>query len=198
MSERVKGKRREGEDLLARVARCALGFHVCSVCMQNLDQCHWPACVCPCVRLGGPLTLLDRAPHTTHNNDNLHLLSFSPTHTHKNTLGFHVLWGLSIDVMILILYSLYIVFPISHLNLTLIQTVLHFLNKHHCLIYKLFFSLGPNKWSKMTGTTIFVLHLVPILYRLPGTHTLILPLHLSCQFSSFFCANLSHLFMVLL
>lgn len=40
---------------------------VCGV-YKNLDHCHWPACVCPCVSLGGLLTLLDRAPHTTHTN----------------------------------------------------------------------------------------------------------------------------------
>jgi len=35
---------------------------------------------------------------------------FTPTHshTHTHTLGFHVLWGISIDIMIFILYKLYI------------------------------------------------------------------------------------------
>ncbi len=72
------------------------------------------------------------------------------THTHARThmLGFHVLWGLSIDVMVFILYKLYILSPYTapipkpnhHRRHS---AILHFQKTSLSLIYKLVSSWGP-------------------------------------------------------
>ncbi len=83
----------------------------------------------------------------------LHWLSHTHTHTHTHAhgthmLGFHVLWGLSIDVMVFILYKLYILSPYTapipkpnhHRRHS---AILHFQNTSLSLIYKLVSSWGP-------------------------------------------------------
>ncbi len=63
-------------------------------------------------------------------------------------LGFHVLWGLSIDVMVFILYKLYILSPYTapipkpnhHRRYS---AILHFQKTSLSLIYKLVSSWGP-------------------------------------------------------
>ncbi len=70
------------------------------------------------------------------------------THTHTHMLGFHVLWGLSIDVMVFILYKLYILSPYTapipkpnhHRRHS---AILHFQKTSLSLIYKLVSSWGP-------------------------------------------------------
>ncbi len=70
------------------------------------------------------------------------------THTHTHMLGFHVLWGLSIDVMVFILYKLYILSPYTapipkpnhHRRHS---AILHFQKTSISLIYKLVSSWGP-------------------------------------------------------
>ncbi len=69
-------------------------------------------------------------------------------HTHTHMLGFHVLWGLSIDVMVFILYKLYILSPYTapipkpnhHRRHS---AILHFQKTSLSLIYKLVSSWGP-------------------------------------------------------
>ncbi len=80
----------------------------------------------------------DRQPTYTHTH----------THTHTHMLGFHVLWGLSIDVMVFILYKLYILSPYTapipkpnhHRRHS---AILHFQKTSLSLIYKLVSSWGP-------------------------------------------------------
>ncbi len=70
------------------------------------------------------------------------------THTHTHMLGFHVLWGLSIDVMVFILYKRYILSPYTapipkpnhHRRHS---AILHFQKTSLSLIYKLVSSWGP-------------------------------------------------------
>ncbi len=70
------------------------------------------------------------------------------THTHTHMFGFHVLWGLSIDVMVFILYKLYILSPYTapipkpnhHRRHS---AILHFQKTSLSLIYKLVSSWGP-------------------------------------------------------
>ncbi len=87
--------------------------------------------------------------HThTHTNRYSLSLSLSHTHTHTHMLGFHVLWGLSIDVMVFILYKLYILSPYTapipkpnhHRRHS---AILHFQKTSLSLIYKLVSSWGP-------------------------------------------------------
>jgi len=69
------------------------------------------------------------------------------THTHTRN-DFHVLWGLSIDVMIFILYKLYILSPTLTLplnlpiteNILIFYMFLYFQNTLFSMIYKLFSS----------------------------------------------------------
>ncbi len=92
-------------------------------------------------------------PHShtlTHAHTHTHTHSHSLTHTHTHThmLGFHVLWGLSIDVMVFILYKLYILSPYTapipkpnhHRRHS---AILHFQKTSLSLIYKLVSSWGP-------------------------------------------------------
>ncbi len=73
---------------------------------------------------------------------------YTHTHTHTHMLGFHVLWGLSIDVMVFILYKLYILSPYTapipkpnhHRRHS---AILHFQKTSLSLIYKLVSSWGP-------------------------------------------------------
>ncbi len=90
--------------------------------------------------------------HThTHRHTHTHTHTHTPhTHTHTRThmLGFHVLWGLSIDVMVFILYKLYILSPYTapipkpnhHRRHS---AILHFQKTSLSLIYKLVSSWGP-------------------------------------------------------
>ncbi len=86
--------------------------------------------------------------HTHHTHTHTHTHSHT-THTHTHTmLGFHVLWGLSIDVMVFILYKLYILSPYTapipkpnhHRRHS---AILHFQKTSLSLIYKLVSSWGP-------------------------------------------------------
>ncbi len=97
-------------------------------------------------------------PHThTHTNT-----PPPPTHTHM--LGFHVLWGLSIDVMVFILYKLYILSPYTapipkpnhHRRHS---AILHFQKTSLSLIYKLVSSWGPKNvptWTRILDIAILV------------------------------------------
>ncbi len=75
-------------------------------------------------------------------------LSLTHTLTHTHMLGFHLLWGLSIDVMVFILYKLYILSPYTaplpkpnhHRRHS---AILHFQKTSLSLIYKLVSSWGP-------------------------------------------------------
>ncbi len=75
-------------------------------------------------------------------------LTHTHTHTRTHMLGFHVLWGLSIDVMVFILYKLYILSPYTapipkpnhHRRHS---AILHFQKTSLSLIYKLVSSWGP-------------------------------------------------------
>ncbi len=77
-----------------------------------------------------------------------HAHTHTHTHTHTHMLGFHVLWGLSIDVMVFILYKLYILSPYTapipkpnhHRRHS---AILHFQKTSLSLIYKLVSSWGP-------------------------------------------------------
>ncbi len=77
-----------------------------------------------------------------------HARTHARTHTHTHMLGFHVLWGLSIDVMVFILYKLYILSPYTapipkpnhHRRHS---AILHFQKTSLSLIYKLVSSWGP-------------------------------------------------------
>ncbi len=80
----------------------------------------------------------------THSLSHTHTHTHTQTHTHAHThmLGFHVLWGLSIDVMVFILYKLYILSPYTapipkpnhHRRHS---AILHFQKTSLSLIYKL-------------------------------------------------------------
>jgi len=62
----------------------------------------------------------------------------------NSLLCFHDLWGLSIDIMIVILYKLYILSPYTNSSHhTKLFAFLHFQNSSLCTIYKLFSSWGP-------------------------------------------------------
>ncbi len=70
------------------------------------------------------------------------------TRTHTHMLGFHVLWGLSIDVMVFILYKLYILSPYTApipkpTHHRRHSAILHFQKTSLSLIYKLVSSWGP-------------------------------------------------------
>ncbi len=92
--------------------------------------------------------------HTAHTHTHTHKQTYTHTHTHTHThahthmLGFHVLWGLSIDVMVFILYKLYILSPYTapipkpnhHRRHS---AILHFQKTSLSLIYKLVSSWGP-------------------------------------------------------
>ncbi len=99
-------------------------------------------------------------PHTPHTH----------THTHTHMLGFHVLWGLSIDVMVFILYKLYILSPYTapipkpnhHRRHS---AILHFQKTSLSLIYKLVSSWGPKMSPHGQGFWILPSlwgHFVPI------------------------------------
>ncbi len=79
-------------------------------------------------------------------------------------LGFHVLWGLSIDVMVFILYKLYILSPYTapipkpnhHRRHS---AILHFQKTSLSLIYKLVSSWGPKNvptWTRILDIAIVV------------------------------------------
>ncbi len=84
----------------------------------------------------------------THTHTHAHAHAHTHTHTHTHMLGFHVLWGLSIDVMVFILYKLYILSPYTapipkpnhHRRHS---AILHFQKTSLSLIYKLVSSWGP-------------------------------------------------------
>ncbi len=91
----------------------------------------------------------ERETHTRrHTHTHTHTHSHTLTHTHTHMLGFHVLWGLSIDVMVFILYKLYILSPYTapipkpnhHRRHS---AILHFQKTSLSLIYKLVSSWGP-------------------------------------------------------
>ncbi len=83
-----------------------------------------------------------------HRHRHRHRQTYTHTHTHTHMLGFHVLWGLSIDVMVFILYKLYILSPCTapipkpnhHRRHS---AILHFQKTSLSLIYKLVSSWGP-------------------------------------------------------
>ncbi len=84
----------------------------------------------------------------SHTHTHTHSHTHTHTHTHTHMLGFHVLWGLSIDVMFFILYKLYILSPYTapipkpnhHRRHS---AILHFQKTSLSLIYKLVSSWGP-------------------------------------------------------
>ncbi len=83
-------------------------------------------------------------PHKPHKHAHTH----THTHTHTHMLGFHVLWGLSIDVMVFILYKLYILSPYTApipkpIHHRRHSAILHFQKTSLSLIYKLVSSWGP-------------------------------------------------------
>ncbi len=84
-----------------------------------------------------------------------HVNSAKNTDTHT---GFHVLWGLSIDIMFFFYFTNSIFYPVT-LTLPITQTFLHFLvfkKLNFCRIYELFYSKGPKNVptrSKFTGIT---------------------------------------------
>ncbi len=86
-------------------------------------------------------------PTHTHTHTHTHT---PHTHTHTHMLGFHVLWGLSIDVMVFILYKLYILSPYTapipkpnhHRRHS---AILHFQKTSLSLIYKAGFLMGTKK-----------------------------------------------------
>ncbi len=108
--------------------------------------------------------------HThTHNTHTTHTHTHH-THTHTHMLGFHVLWGLSIDVMVFILYKLYILSPYTapipkpnhHRRHS---AILHF-QKTHLVWFISWFPHGDQKMSPH-GQGFWILpslwgHFVPI------------------------------------
>ncbi|KAI7800830.1 serine/threonine-protein kinase SIK3-like protein [Triplophysa rosa] len=70
-------------------------------------------------------------------------------------LGFHVLWGHSIDTMVFILYKLYLIFPPPNPNNhTQLSALLHFHKSSFCMIYKLVSSWGPKHVPTRTRVAI--------------------------------------------
>ena len=70
------------------------------------------------------------------------------TPTHKHTHGLLSLWGLSIDLMIFILYKLYILSPYTNptpkpTHHRKLSAFLHFQKNSFCMIYKLVYPWGP-------------------------------------------------------
>ncbi len=87
-------------------------------------------------------------------------------HAHTLVLGFHVLWGHSIGVIVL--YCVYsFTLPTLHLNLPLTGNFLHFLITFFfffCLIYKLVSSWGPKNVptrTRISEIAIFVVAFFP-------------------------------------
>ncbi len=100
----------------------------------------------------------------THTHTHTHTHKHTHTHTHTHMLGFHVLWGLSIDVMVFILYKLYILSPYTapipkpnhHRRHS---AILHFQKTSLSLIYKLVSSWGPKNvptWTRILDIAIVV------------------------------------------
>jgi len=89
-----------------------------------------------------------------HNNLCSCFFSHVPQHTqtHTHTLCFHVLKGLSIDIMLFILYKLYILSPYTNrtpkpTRHRKLSAFLRFQKTSLSMIYKLFSSWGPNKFN---------------------------------------------------
>ena len=110
-----------------------------------------------------------------------YLTVLSHTHTHTHMLCFHVLWGLSIGVMVFILYKLYILSPYTApvpkpTHHRRHSAFLHFQTTSLSVIYKLISSWGPKNVptrTRISDIAILVGTFCPhnVGFTRPHTHT---------------------------
>lgn len=122
VSNESRGKKKKRKKVSPGMgcSHCPWLLCVYGVC-KDLDHCHWPACVHPCLRLGGPLTLLDGAPHTTQTNGPL-------TQAHKGTLILLLhLFPFFLHIYVTFIYG-------SLVSILFILPPFHFFISHNCLM----------------------------------------------------------------